>query len=66
MSVLVLITICNIILSLSGFSLTILFIIAKLSNWIDWSWWWILVPVFLPAFYKLRYTERIREEKDDI
>ena len=30
--------------------LTILFIILKLTNYIDWSWWWILSPMWLPLF----------------
>lgn len=28
--------------------LMILFIGLKLSGYIDWSWWWILFPVWLP------------------
>ena len=30
--------------------LTILFITLKLTNYIDWSWWWILSPMWLPLF----------------
>jgi len=29
--------------------LTILFITLKLTKVIDWSWWWILAPLWLPA-----------------
>lgn len=29
--------------------LTILFIGLKLTNKIDWSWFWVLSPLFLPA-----------------
>lgn len=28
--------------------LTILFIGLKLTNYIDWSWWWVLSPLWLP------------------
>lgn len=28
--------------------LTILFIGLKLTNFIDWSWWWVLAPLWLP------------------
>lgn len=28
--------------------LTILFIGLKLTNYIDWSWWWVLAPLWLP------------------
>ena len=28
--------------------LTILFIGLKLTNNIDWSWWWVLAPIWLP------------------
>ena len=30
-------------------ALTILFIGLKLGNLIDWSWWWVLSPLWLPA-----------------
>lgn len=29
--------------------LTILFIALKLTNYIDWSWWWVLSPVWISA-----------------
>jgi Flp pilus assembly protein TadB len=29
--------------------LTILFIALKLTNFIDWSWWWVLSPMWLSA-----------------
>lgn len=34
-----------------GFSglLTIVFIVLKLTNTIDWSWWWVLAPVWIPV-----------------
>lgn len=28
--------------------LAILFIGLKLANYIDWSWWWVLAPLWLP------------------
>lgn len=33
-----------------GFSglLTVLFIGLKLTEYIDWSWWWVLSPVWMP------------------
>ena len=27
--------------------LTIAFIVLKLTNYIDWSWWWVLSPVWI-------------------
>lgn len=32
-----------------GFSglLTIVFIVLKLTNYIDWSWWWVLSPIWI-------------------
>lgn len=27
--------------------LTILFIALKLTNYIDWSWWWVLSPLWI-------------------
>ena len=29
--------------------LTILFIALKLTNTIDWSWWWVLSPIWIAA-----------------
>lgn len=29
--------------------LTVLFIGLKLTGHIDWSWWWVLSPIWLPA-----------------
>ena len=33
-----------------GFSglLTVAFIVLKLTHVIDWSWWWVLSPVWIP------------------
>lgn len=30
-------------------ALTILFIALKLTNVIDWSWWWVLSPIWIPV-----------------
>ena len=49
MKTLDLVVVCNSILSLFGFLLTVLFIVVKLLCWVDWSWWWILVPTLLPS-----------------
>ena len=29
--------------------LAILFIALKLTGYIDWSWWWVLSPIWIPA-----------------
>jgi len=34
-------------------ALTILFTALKLTNYIDWSWWWVLSPMWLPLFILL-------------
>lgn len=28
--------------------LTIVFIVLKLTNYIDWSWWWVTSPLWIP------------------
>lgn len=28
--------------------LTIVFVILKLTHVIDWSWWWVLAPLWIP------------------
>lgn len=28
--------------------LTITFIVLKLTGFIDWSWWWVLAPLWIP------------------
>lgn len=30
-------------------ALTILFIALKLTHVIDWSWWWVLAPLWIPV-----------------
>lgn len=27
--------------------LTLIFVIAKLTNYIDWSWWWVFAPLII-------------------
>lgn len=29
--------------------LTIVFIVLKLTNVIDWSWWWVTAPMWIPV-----------------
>ncbi len=29
-------------------ALTLVFIVLKLTQQIDWSWWWVLSPLWLP------------------
>lgn len=29
-------------------ALAILFIALKLTNYIDWSWWWVTLPLWFP------------------
>ena len=33
--------------------LTVLFIALKLSKQVEWSWWWVLAPMWLPLFISL-------------
>ena len=33
--------------------LTILFIGLKLTHYIDWSWWWVLSPLWIPSAFIL-------------
>lgn len=28
--------------------LTIVFIVLKLTGYIDWSWWWVVSPIWIP------------------
>ncbi len=32
-----------------GSLLTALFVYLKLTNQIDWSWWWVTAPTWIPA-----------------
>ena len=31
-----------------GGLLTIVFIVLKLTHFIEWSWWWVLAPAWIP------------------
>ena len=31
--------------------LTLLFVGLKLTNYIDWSWWWVLAPIWMPLTF---------------
>lgn len=33
--------------------LTLLFVALKLTNYIDWSWWWVLSPLWISASFAL-------------
>lgn len=33
--------------------LTLAFIILKLIGYIDWSWWWVLSPIWIPLIILL-------------
>jgi hypothetical protein len=35
--------------------LTILFIGLKLTNYIDWSWWWVLAPTWIPMIFAVMF-----------
>lgn len=39
-------------ISLGGWSftlLTILFVLLKVTEYIDWSWWWVFAPLWVPS-----------------
>ena len=37
--------------------LTIVFIVLKLTEYIDWSWWWVLSPLWIvPALFLIAFT----------
>jgi len=36
-----------------GGLLTVLFVGLKLTNYISWSWWWVLSPLWLPMIVLL-------------
>ena len=35
--------------------LTIAFIVLKLTDCIDWSWWWVLSPIWIPIAFILAF-----------
>lgn len=54
----------NRILDFIGFVLTVLFVIGKILNWFDASWWWILFPILVPSFFHV--AEDYEEDDDEI
>ena len=32
-----------------GTVLFLIFLVLKLTNFIDWSWWWVTAPLWIPA-----------------
>jgi hypothetical protein len=34
-----------------GFILFIVFLILKLTGTIDWSWWWVTAPLWIPILF---------------
>lgn len=35
--------------------LAIVFIVLKLCNVIDWSWWWVLSPIWIPLILAILF-----------
>jgi hypothetical protein len=33
--------------------LTILFVALKLTGYVDWSWWWVLSPIWIASIFTL-------------
>lgn len=54
--------------------LFVVFLVLKLTNTIDWSWWWVTAPLWLPftcflllfivCIFVLGFTETINTYKD--
>ena len=36
-----------------GTVLTMIFVVLKLTNYINWSWWWVLSPLWIPILIGL-------------
>jgi len=36
-----------------GTVLTMVFVVLKLTNYINWSWWWVLSPLWIPILIGL-------------
>lgn len=47
----------NRILDFSGFVMTVLFVIGKILNWFDASWWLILFPILAPSCFHADESE---------
>ena len=43
--------------------LTILFIGLKLTHYIDWSWWWVLSPIWIVALFAVAVLIVLRDER---
>jgi hypothetical protein len=41
----------NVTVNLGGWGmvLTVVFFISKIMGYIDWSWWWVFAPLWLPT-----------------
>lgn len=55
----------NRILDFLGFLMTVFFIVIKLLNLTSLSWWWILVPLFLPGFFHADEEDDYDDYDDD-
>lgn len=58
-------TIYNRLLDFIGFLTVVLFIIAKLMKWIDITWLWVLVPMFLPDLFYVGVGNEEDENNND-
>ena len=38
---------CKELTRLIGRLLTVVFVVLKLTDTVDWSWWWILAPILI-------------------
>jgi len=38
-----------------GMILFLIFMVLKLTNHIDWSWWWITSPLWIPALFLILF-----------
>lgn len=36
-----------------GGALFLVFLVLKLTDTIDWSWWWVTAPLWIPAVFAL-------------
>lgn len=52
----------NRILDFIGFVMTVLFVIGKILNWFDASWWWLVFTIFAPSCF---HAPEHYDEDDD-
>ena len=53
--------------------LFLIFLVLKLTNLIDWSWWWVTAPLWIPALIAAfvlsmliaKYIDNTKDKKDD-